>query len=137
MEWFSHTWSVEKPRAAMVLIHGTGEHHGRYQHVADELNRFGVEVARVGPVCGQERAYRQLFAVFGRGWGVGRDGLAKSGTEIPGIRFWAQHGRPCRGAPHRALCGAKTTRRTDSHVSMSPTEGAGSTVEGQAGCLVG
>lgn len=44
MEWFSHTWSVEKPRAAMVLIHGTGEHHGRYQHVADELNRFGVEV---------------------------------------------------------------------------------------------
>ncbi|MEJ8544648.1 alpha/beta hydrolase [Brevibacillus borstelensis] len=44
MNWFSHTWSVEKPRAAMVLIHGTGEHHGRYQHVAEELNRHGVEV---------------------------------------------------------------------------------------------
>ncbi|USG67501.1 lysophospholipase [Brevibacillus ruminantium] len=44
MDWYSHKWPVEQPRASVVLIHGAGEHHGRYTHVAEALRENGVEV---------------------------------------------------------------------------------------------
>lgn len=44
MDLYQHTWSVEKPRATVVLVHGTGEHHGRYEHVAAFLNHCAIEV---------------------------------------------------------------------------------------------
>jgi acylglycerol lipase len=37
-------WPVKRPRAGVVISHGGGEHSGRYQHVAERLNkeRFSV-----------------------------------------------------------------------------------------------
>ncbi len=37
-------WSVEKPRAIIALVHGQGEHIGRYKHVAEWYNRNGIAV---------------------------------------------------------------------------------------------
>ncbi len=44
MNLFRHRWGVDHPRATVVLVHGTGEHHGRYEHVARFLNHHGIEV---------------------------------------------------------------------------------------------
>jgi alpha-beta hydrolase superfamily lysophospholipase len=40
-------WPAEEPERLVVLVHGYGEHVGRYEHVADELAARGSEV--VGP----------------------------------------------------------------------------------------
>lgn len=37
-------WSVENPRAIIALVHGQGEHIGRYKHVAEWYNRNGIAV---------------------------------------------------------------------------------------------
>ena len=42
--FFGQFWKPEKTKAIVVLIHGMGEHSGRYIHVAKKLtdNDFGV-----------------------------------------------------------------------------------------------
>lgn len=37
-------WPAERPRYAAVLVHGYGEHIGRYEHVAEFLLRHGAAV---------------------------------------------------------------------------------------------
>lgn len=37
-------WPVDQPRATILLIHGLGEHSGRYQHVAEAFNAKGFTV---------------------------------------------------------------------------------------------
>jgi alpha-beta hydrolase superfamily lysophospholipase len=37
-------WVVEHPRAAVQIVHGVGEHAGRYAELADELNEAGFSV---------------------------------------------------------------------------------------------
>lgn len=37
-------WPVENPKAVVVLVHGYGEHIGRYEYVAAALNRAGYTV---------------------------------------------------------------------------------------------
>lgn len=39
-----HKWSAKEARGTIVLVHGTGEHHGRYHHVAAYLNQAGWNV---------------------------------------------------------------------------------------------
>ena len=43
-DFFGQYWQPETTKAIVVLIHGMGEHSGRYQHVAEELveNNYGV-----------------------------------------------------------------------------------------------
>lgn len=41
---FTHKWPISDQRGAVVLVHGTGEHHGRYEHVAAFLNQQGWSV---------------------------------------------------------------------------------------------
>ncbi|MCC2657913.1 MAG: lysophospholipase [Panacagrimonas sp.] len=43
IEIFWQSWVPERPRAVVVLVHGLGEHSGRYRHVADAL--VGVDCA--------------------------------------------------------------------------------------------
>ncbi len=38
------SWTPENPRGLVVLVHGMGEHSGRYAHVAQALNRQGFAV---------------------------------------------------------------------------------------------
>ncbi|ADD44014.1 alpha/beta hydrolase [Stackebrandtia nassauensis] len=40
----ARTWPVEAPRYLAVLVHGYGEHIGRYEYVAATLNRHGATV---------------------------------------------------------------------------------------------
>lgn len=37
-------WTVPGPRAAVLLVHGIGEHSGRYSHVGDHLAAAGFDV---------------------------------------------------------------------------------------------
>lgn len=38
------SWNTADSQGVVVLVHGTGEHHGRYQHVGAFLNRCGWDV---------------------------------------------------------------------------------------------
>ncbi len=37
-------WPVESPQAVIALVHGQGEHIGRYKHLAEWYNRHGIAV---------------------------------------------------------------------------------------------
>ena len=37
-------WHIKSPAAVAALVHGQGEHIGRYAHVADWYNRHGLAV---------------------------------------------------------------------------------------------
>jgi alpha-beta hydrolase superfamily lysophospholipase len=41
---FYREWLAENPRAAVQIVHGLGEHSGRYVHVAKRLNAHGISV---------------------------------------------------------------------------------------------
>jgi lysophospholipase len=42
---YHQAWSPDRgPKAAVLLVHGLGEHSGRYQHVADRLTAAGYAV---------------------------------------------------------------------------------------------
>jgi alpha-beta hydrolase superfamily lysophospholipase len=36
------TWTVDKPKAVVVLVHGVGEHSGRYTHIINTLDGKGI-----------------------------------------------------------------------------------------------
>ncbi len=36
-------WAAAEPRAAVLLVHGLGEHSGRYEHVGEQLAAAGLE----------------------------------------------------------------------------------------------
>lgn len=42
-----YIWSCDKPRAVMSLVHGFGEHSGRYTHMARALNAKGIAVVSI------------------------------------------------------------------------------------------
>ncbi len=43
-EIYWRAWTPEQPKAVVVLAHGLHEHSGRYEHVAERLNRSGYAV---------------------------------------------------------------------------------------------
>ncbi|BAB07007.1 alpha/beta hydrolase [Halalkalibacterium halodurans] len=47
-------WEVAEPRGVVVVIHGAGEHHGRYQWLAKKFNSIGLSVV-MGDLPGQGR----------------------------------------------------------------------------------
>lgn len=36
-------WAVDTPRAAMLIVHGIGEHSGRYEHVGQFFAEYGID----------------------------------------------------------------------------------------------
>ncbi|GAB4479703.1 MAG: alpha/beta hydrolase [Anaerolineales bacterium] len=40
-QFYARQWTPEKPQAAVILIHGHGEHINRYAHVAQAFNQAG------------------------------------------------------------------------------------------------
>ncbi|GAE34218.1 alpha/beta hydrolase [Halalkalibacter akibai] len=45
-------WEVADPRGVFVIVHGAGEHHGRYQWLAEKWNAHGFDVV-MGDLPGQ------------------------------------------------------------------------------------
>lgn len=43
-ELSGHHWAAKTPKAVMALVHGFGEHCGRYAHMAEYLNAQGIAV---------------------------------------------------------------------------------------------
>lgn len=41
---FGQSWNVENPKAIICLVHGMGEHSGRYAHVAKFFNEHNINV---------------------------------------------------------------------------------------------
>lgn len=41
---FAQSWTVDAPKAVLGIIHGMGEHSGRYAHMATALNSEGISV---------------------------------------------------------------------------------------------
>ncbi|MEP1229230.1 MAG: lysophospholipase [Litorimonas sp.] len=44
---FGYIWPCKAPRAVMSLVHGFGEHSGRYAHMAANLNANGIAVIAI------------------------------------------------------------------------------------------
>lgn len=42
---YTQEWRAERPKASVLLVHGLGEHSGRYAHVAAHFNRRGYHLA--------------------------------------------------------------------------------------------
>lgn len=61
-------WPVEEPRAAILLVHGLGEHGGRYAHVAGYFNRRGYDVTafdlRGHGLSGGHRGYVERWSDY-------------------------------------------------------------------------
>ncbi|MEM1403857.1 MAG: lysophospholipase [Pseudomonadota bacterium] len=58
-------WDVESPRAIALIVHGLGEHSGRYQHVAEALAVRGIaSVAPDHPGHGQSPGDRCYIGSF-------------------------------------------------------------------------
>lgn len=61
-------WSVDAPKAAILLVHGIGEHSGRYEHVGDALSDAGYDVLsfdqRGFGETGGRRAFVSDFSQF-------------------------------------------------------------------------
>ena len=64
-----HDWPLPRPRARLLLVHGLGEHGGRYARLAGELNAAGIAV----------RAYDQR----GHGRSEGKAGTVGSTDDAP------------------------------------------------------
>ena len=41
---FSQQWLVDEPKAAVIIVHGMGEHSSRYAHVAKRFNEHGYSI---------------------------------------------------------------------------------------------
>ena len=61
-------WPVDKPKAVMALVHGFGEHCGRYDPMAAHLNAQGIAVVGID--------------LRGHGKSAGRRGVVKSYDEF-------------------------------------------------------
>ncbi|KGA98778.1 phospholipase [Alkalihalobacillus alcalophilus ATCC 27647 = CGMCC 1.3604] len=48
------TYFIEDSRATIVIVHGAGEHHGRYEWLANKWNEHGINVV-MGDLPGQGR----------------------------------------------------------------------------------
>ena len=44
VELFTRTWAIESPRYEVLLVHGLGEHSGRWDGPAEHFNRHGATV---------------------------------------------------------------------------------------------
>ena len=61
-------WPVENPKAVMTLVHGFGEHCGRYGHMAEHFNNQNIAVVSLD--------------LRGHGKSEGRRGIVKSYNEF-------------------------------------------------------
>jgi len=56
-------WAVSRPKAAILLVHGIGEHSGRYEHVGNALSDASFDVMSFDQRGFGETAGRRAFVV--------------------------------------------------------------------------
>ena len=88
LELHVNTWTVETPKAIVIIAHGLAEHSGRYAHVAATLNNAGYHVVAPdhrshGNSPGQPRAYVKDTTVFVDDLKVLWDQVAGEYTGLP------------------------------------------------------
>lgn len=83
---FYRRWDVESARAVVLIVHGLGEHSGRYQHVAEALAARGMAAfAPDHPGHGRSPGHRCYVDSFGDYYGA-LDTLRDTiETEYPGV----------------------------------------------------
>lgn len=60
-------WEVTEPRGVVVMVHGAGEHHGRYEWLAKKWNEHGFDVIMGDlPGQGKTRGRRGHIQSFGQ-----------------------------------------------------------------------
>ena len=84
---FTQSWSPEDLRARVLLVHGLGEHSGRYEHVARALVARGFAVHTLdhyghGKSDGH-RGHVERFSVFLDGVGALLERIRAADTESP------------------------------------------------------
>lgn len=81
-------WSAEDPWAHVLIVHGLGEHSGRYEGVGTQLAEAGISVRALDlPGCGASsgtRAYVESFDVF-------LDAVEAEFTQLPSPAFLLGH----------------------------------------------
>ena len=81
-------WPAQHPRARLLLVHGLGEHSGRYATLASELNAQGVSV-RAFDHCGHGRSQSKRGVVGKKPDCLSRDTVevfnayAAEGSDLP------------------------------------------------------
>eukprot|EP00434_Breviolum_minutum_P024575 symbB.v1.2.021708.t1/scaffold1892.1/size96974/5 len=61
----TYHWAVTKPKGLVVLVHGFGEHLGRYFHVANFFVKQGYEVRGMDHVChGHSEGFRHAYGLL-------------------------------------------------------------------------
>lgn len=83
---FAQGWQPETPKAVVCLVHGLGEHSGRYAHVAAYLNQAGYAVLssdnRGHGQTGGKRGHAPSFEAFMQDIDLL---LAEAGRRYPGL----------------------------------------------------
>lgn len=88
VELHLHRWEARSPRARLLVIHGLGDHGGRYAHLAGHLTQRGVTVTAPD--------------LPGHGRSPGRRGDARSVAALL-ARMGALRSREAQEVPDRAL----------------------------------
>jgi len=61
----TYHWAVTEPKGLVVLVHGFGEHLGRYFHVANFFVKQGYEVRGMDHVChGHSEGFRHAYGLL-------------------------------------------------------------------------
>ena len=84
---FYRRWDVESPRAVALIVHGLGEHSGRYQHVAEALAArkiasFAPDHPGHGKTSGH-RCFINKFEDFYPALDALRDKIATDYADVP------------------------------------------------------
>lgn len=87
-------WEVAQPKAVILLIHGLGEHLGRYEHVSAAFNAAGYAVVGLdhrshGKSEGEPRCFVRHFDVFIQDLGILWEQIKSHYAELP--RFVLGH----------------------------------------------
>jgi alpha-beta hydrolase superfamily lysophospholipase len=78
------SWPADPQRAVVALVHGIAEHAGRYEHVAERLNRHGFSVTAVD-LTGHGRSIGWPGEVEGSGdWHADVDALLERARSAAG-----------------------------------------------------
>ncbi len=82
-------WEVAEPRGTVVMVHGAGEHHGRYEWLAAKWNMHGFNVIMGDlPGQGKSRGHRGHIRSFNQYLDVVEEWLAEARlSRLPIILF--------------------------------------------------